>query len=80
MNGIEMMMKSFGLDPDKIKAILEAAKGQAEAKLAEVQGKLELIDQRVDACYAQLEDVNNKLTALLTWHIVAEENENIRSN
>jgi hypothetical protein len=47
--GIEMMMKSMGVDPDKIKLALTNARDEIMAQVQSINDKLDLIAAKQDA-------------------------------
>ena len=49
MDGMSMMLKSLGVDPEKIKASLMDAKESIEAQLKLLHEKLDRIERKLDA-------------------------------
>lgn len=54
MMGTEMMLKSLGLDPEKIKGSLIEAKNEIMAQVQTVNDSLARIEAKLDALTAQL--------------------------
>ena len=59
-SGVTMMLKSFGFDPEELKANLIAAKAEAEGYMAQVNARLAAIEARLGSM-----DATMKLLAAL---------------
>jgi len=57
MNGIEMMLKSMGIDPEKIRASLVDAQAQVMNEISKVHKLLESIDAKVTRIEIKLETI-----------------------
>lgn len=81
MTGMEMMLKSMGFDPDKIKQSLMQAQQQIEAQVKSVHDKLVVIDerlQRLELHFKTLPDAElNKILASKSQAEIAEELEQL---
>lgn len=71
MTGIEMMLKSFGIDPEKIKLELGQAKELIEQKIDSIDSRLESHAKAITDIRAALTRIELKLETLPTSEALA---------
>lgn len=64
MNGMEMMLKSVGFDPEKIKKQLTDAQAMIEERVQGVSSRLSEIENQNDFIIASLQRIEMKLGTL----------------
>jgi cytochrome c-type biogenesis protein CcmH/NrfG len=63
MNGMEMMLKAFGLDPEQIKAEMLGSIKAFQDALAALQKRLDVLDARQERLEKLLENIAVKVEA-----------------